>query len=116
MYNGYNINKGDDLDEREWHIFYSLDYEGSVDKERLFGLCDYNHNEYISVQEFTHCYCYGPIHDGDDGGNNGGGGDGGNNGGGGDGGNNGGGGDGGNNGGGDGGNNGGGGHSSECTT
>ena len=69
MYNGYNINKGDDLDEREWHIFYSLDYEGSVDKERLFGLCDYNHNEYISVQEFTHCYCYGSIHDGDDGGN-----------------------------------------------
>ena len=89
MYSGYNLNKVDDLGPVEFSIFTSLDYKGNIDKDRLFGLCDYDDNHYISLSEFTHCYCYGPIHtgdDGDDGGDNGGGGDGGNNGGGGDGG------------------------------
>ena len=81
MYNGYNVNKDDDIDPVEFQIFYSLDYEGRIAKDLLFELCDYNHNHYISPQEFTHCYCYGAIHTGDDGDDNGGDGDGGNNGG-----------------------------------
>ena len=77
MYNGYNIDKNDPLTQVEFSIFFSLDYKGHDDADDLFAACDYNHDHYLSPEEFIHCYCYGYIaNGGGDDGDGGGGGDG----------------------------------------